>query len=332
MHDFVLCRPYRNQLQTTIQLKRLQVQADQQDHILQGLRARIFPKDDSTWLDLTFRLRSEEGTDAGQEMPAKVVLRRYHSESMLTTESRINSGDRPLPCSLVKCVVPEVACLGDQAEMSGTIFIDITQDAWTAEIRGENGESQAARASIRNVDFARLSWSLPETLEGLGTVDIERVRFGNQGISSMQAAISLESGWVSAIALHQMQTRLGVSLQPGLIERSPQGVHFQLGYLKFDISAAGLRLGGYEPSGGTMLGGRNRQALAWRPNDGWQEIIPLPNLVAVLQQSLLRQSASQLGLGDLGEVNENMADWLPEQSQRSASQTAQGSVAVSEAQ
>ncbi len=286
LHDFVLCRPYRFLVQTSLQIDSLHVHGADDSHDLSNIRARVFPEDKSTWLDMSFLIEPSDESDAAGMAPTKIVLRRYHEESMLTTESRINAGDRPLPCSLVQRLVPELKNLGPQAELLGTIFVDVSRDGWVAQIKGADHENSDARATIRNVDFARLSWSLPDLIEGVGSIDVHQARFGNKGIESLQAALILQDGgWISSLALEKMQRFLGVAVEPGLIERSPQGVHFQLGYFKFELSAAGLRLTGYEPSLGTMLGGRNRQALAWRPNEGWRETIPMANLVAVLQQS-----------------------------------------------
>ncbi|MGO8690306.1 MAG: hypothetical protein ACLQLG_11790 [Thermoguttaceae bacterium] len=234
------------------------------------------------------------GSTKGGPAPSQAVRIRLTRNRQVTPPAsglELDTGGRPLPCSLLGIAWDEVKSLGAGSSFCGHVWANQTPGGWAAQIEGR----------LQGLDLAALSAGrLPQMLTGPAELSIHSARLWQGRVARAAGTLRAGPGLVGSALVRGAVRQLHLV---SLAEPAPSG---DLGYeqlaLDFQVDARGVRLQGCcrGVEAGTVLTTRTGPLLA--------EPIAERQPVAALIQALVPAAEVQLSATAQAEW---LARWLP---------------------
>ena len=225
------------------------------------------------------------GTVPAPPQAVRIRLTRNRQVTPPASGLELDTGGRPLPCSLLGTAWDEVKSLGAGSSFCGHVWANQTPGGWAAQIEGR----------LQGLDLAALSAGrLPHTLSGPAELTIHSARLWQGRVARAAGTLRAGPGLVGSALVR------GAVRQLHLVSLAEPAVSGDLGYeqlaVDFRIDAGGVRLqgccGGVEA--GTVLATRTGPLLA--------EPIAEPQPVAALIQALVPAAEAQVPATPAGGV------------------------------
>ncbi len=260
-------------------------------------------------VDVKFRLTGDTGEKANE-----IKLLRNRQVNPAVTTFMLQTGDTPLPCSLLGQFAPEWDTLGNRATFAGRFWTMDASDGRRGELSGE----------LNRVDLHQLvTQHYGHSLTGMSRLRIERAFMRRGRLQSVEATIDAGPGNISQHLLHAASRELQMPLVAGNRTRKDIAIAYQRLTAHVVVDGHGMRIRGLRPTPtdrnllprqavGVILAGRNGQILV-------EPRYRLP-VTAVLRTLATGDGDGALVHGPVGDL----AKWLP---QRLASSTPEPSTA-----
>ncbi|MHB1035158.1 MAG: hypothetical protein ACYC35_10605 [Pirellulales bacterium] len=216
--------------------------------------------------EVRFRLAGSEAAPK----PAQILVVRNRQMSPPATGFDLQTGDTPLPCSVLTAAFPGAARLGPRSTFTGRVWANNAADGWEGEITGQ----------VAEIDLHELvTTQFPHKLSGMAQLRLKRGRFRHGRVE--EAAGTLVAG--RGIVSRSLVTSAVDSLQlvPGVdVDQLETVLDYDQLAMEFTLDAAGLAIQGrcQKSEPGAILVERYRTLLA-EPRSGPQ---PIDNLVRTL--------------------------------------------------
>jgi hypothetical protein len=167
--------------------------------------------------------------------PLQVSMARDHQTGQPTTRLELDTGDTPLPCSLLTPFLPVAESLGEQASFQGRAWLMRTGDDWTGEVAGR----------LSGIDLARLvPAGSAHHLTGTAQIVIQELHFRATKIYLASGSVSVGPGTVTPSLLRGALEALNLVAHRQSLAESTTPVAFTNLEVGFQIDDSGLTLSG----------------------------------------------------------------------------------------
>lgn len=238
----LLQRQLRLRDMETLRLRAAQVDYRQGDtvHRLTDLQTRLDATDSGAQAVVAWRVA---GLDMKQ--PFRLGMVRDRSTSPPSTQWQLETGETPLPCSLVTALLPEAARLGEASRFRGSVWAQQSHEGWNGAMTGQ----------VYEVDLkSALGPVFPHPLQGKALLTVDRATFRQGRLESLHASVFASHGTYGRSLVEAAAQHLGmqvVTARPLLADAEP---FRELG-LGIVLDASGLTLRGIcsSVSGGVLV-------------------------------------------------------------------------------
>jgi hypothetical protein len=204
------------------------------------------------------------------ETPTHISISRNHVGQQWTTELTVAS-NLPLPCTLVRSLLPQVEAFGDQSTFRGASLHVIQQGtAWRANLED---------VWLTSIDFTSLTSSMETPVVGQGFLWLKQAEIGSAGLNEAKGAIGIGQGRLEVTTLEAGKRLLGIEL-PRPPQSAVGSLPFEQIKAAFALNRTGLSLQGeVEPTYNTLIADAVG-TLAVKKNSN---VIPIQNLYELLR-------------------------------------------------
>lgn len=229
VHDRFLCRPELTQVHTRLAANDLTIHSPTGSLTLRDVDAAIVPMARA----IEARVECLPAGSRDDTAPLVIDIVRDRSGALPQTRWTMQSGETPLPCSVLAEYSPLFARLGQHAQFRGTLAWNRDREGWSIDLAG---------ARFERVDLGRLFEAIPQRLTGTAEFRFERCMLKPGEIVDISGAVYAKRGYVSGSLLTTLKNHLGFRLD-GRSDPSSDQPYDDLA-LRFDINGAQVRLKG----------------------------------------------------------------------------------------
>ena len=213
---------------------------------LTDTQANIGANDNAKSLSASFHL-------ANLPMPLKLQIERTSESQNRGTKITLDTGDAPLPCSLLCAVLNRDNRLGPQSTLRGKLQASEMPDGWQAEFVGQ----------LEQIDLnAAITDQFPHQLSGMATLDVKHAVVHAGRLEQFQGTVQAGPGIVSSSLVAAAAEMLGMRREFTQIYQPPAAD----GRISYEALAADLRL----ENGRLIVNGRcgGKTGIVLRGKDG----------------------------------------------------------------
>ncbi|MEM7475580.1 MAG: hypothetical protein AAF483_11370 [Planctomycetota bacterium] len=281
LHDSYLCVPADRDRNIDLRLDSVEIHREGESQKFAG-QALIVPSQQETKVNLKLTLQHESQQPSE---PVSVFATRVHDSDSKTTRIDLQTGATPLPCSLLRALVPATSNLGDRARLLGSLRCELNPKGWSVRIGSPNRRNPAL--IIYDVDYSRLTWNAPEIVAGNGWISLCSLEMHQDAFSKASGVIGVQSGEIDRRFLQNLQRMTGSWLRPDLAAAQAGTEGFGAFSLWFHLNVPEqyLELQGGIGDQGIMLTNREGEAIAactqsvalGRFRESWAATNPMAN-------------------------------------------------------
>ena len=192
VHDRFLCQPELLGQAVTLTAQDLSIHSRLRGITFSPVRVRIDSKAEATRAWVQFLLADWSPED----MPATVSVTRTRSGDAPKTHWELQTGSRPLPCSVLADYLPVMRMLGLDAEFSGLLSWHMERDDYFVRLQ---------EAYFTNVNMLELFEPLDYHVSGMGTIHLTSLtRHSGMPISEAVGKISIQGGRIEVGLLRRL--------------------------------------------------------------------------------------------------------------------------------
>ncbi len=287
VHDWLLCRPQSSADAALVEMDELAIYDTRSASSLHQVTVTLLPTEVATFASSKFFSDPKLGALA-RSQPTQLIVKRHHRQSELRTEMQLRTGSNPLPCSLAGRFISEFAWLGESARFSGTVNVEMREQAWRAVM---------TEGKFENIDLSRLSGGSAIAVSGIGQIELKPLVINQSGLELAYGSGVVSSGKMPQRLFQAFGKHFGVQLRP----TNP------VTFYAFDTFGFSLHVS--EPklhfccNMSDALG-----LLALRDQEKWTEALSLDRIV-----SALSDCSNQSTSADIGGTANLPASWLAKQ-------------------
>lgn len=272
VHDWLLCRPQAASVAAVVDMDELSIYDLRREQSLHQVSLKLTPGTEVTKAKLTFYSQPQPAR-APSASPMELDVKRHHRQSELGTTMVLNTGTLTLPCSLAGNFIPGLARLGESAQFSGMVTIDVLEQAWQVKL---------SMGKFRSIDMSRLTGGSALAVSGNGEIHFEKLEFNEHGLELAHGRAVISSGKLPHSLLQAIGKHLGVQM------RATNPVNsYAFDMLDFSIHLSESKLHWW----GVMSDALG--PLALREQEKWVEALPLDRIVSVLNEGTHWNNASE---------------------------------------
>lgn len=171
-----------------------------------------------------------------QSRPALLVVERNRETIPPATRWQIDTGDAPLPGTLVAKLLPPVQSFGSRVHFAGQVEVVQSGAGFQGRLRG----------ALTEVDLdALVSEQFPHQLTGLATCQVEEAEFDQERLHVARGTVKASHGLVSRSLLEAANVQMGLT-SPILAQLPNENAPVSFRHLAvgFDLRDSGLQLTG----------------------------------------------------------------------------------------
>ncbi|MGD9723534.1 MAG: hypothetical protein AB7O59_19370 [Pirellulales bacterium] len=233
---------------------------------------------DGARLLVAFRPAGANGNAPTAAQPAmlEVMVSRQRSDDPRCVV-RLNSGETPLPSSLIAGSWPTARRLGRACTFTGRITATEKRAGWTLELVGQ----------LRGIDLAQLMESYPHALSGSAELQLEQARIENGRLVSASGTLTAGPGTISRSLIQAARDHLRLDVDRQTFVGRENQLSYRRLHVAFTIDDKGLSLVGDSSSVAGAILADDRRVLVRQTSNQRQ---PVVNLL----RTLVPQSAVQV--------------------------------------
>jgi hypothetical protein len=207
----------------------------------------------------------------------RLVITRERKQDRPQTVLVLQTGPRPLPCSLASASLPALERLGPSCHFAGSARFRLTDQGW----QGESLQGQ-----LSSLDLARLLSDLfpQHLLHGQATVDIREATFADGRLTAAEGTLRASEGVVNRHLLESAGKWLEWRIAESVTSSPESRLRFAELHVDFRIDSSGLTLHGRCGEPGVILLAIDGP-LAWEAGKS----VPVTNLVRTLVPDSIHQ-------------------------------------------
>jgi hypothetical protein len=192
-----------------------------------GLRIEAKQDGEATVANVTFKW----ARNVDELVRIRIVrrLEETKKDAVPATEIRIETGDRPLPCSVFLAGTPVAQTWGRDLQFQGIAWLDEQHGKYTGEVAG----------NIHGIDLQRVfAGRFPHGMRGMANVRVEQAVFSDSRFEMLQARIACQDGSIDQPLMRSLANQLGVRIASA--DESGPAVSFDQAQVRFRVNEQGL--------------------------------------------------------------------------------------------